>query len=129
MHEMTVTSKALVAAFYGHAPELSYYNGCSTGGRQGLMAAQRNPDDFDGIVAGAPVYEVVHLNAAVLTHLVAVLKDKRRLAAEKLALVADAVLKTCDANDGVRDGLVSDPERFVLIPRFCSAVLRTALHV
>jgi feruloyl esterase len=117
MHEMTVTSKALVAAFYGRAPQLSYYNGCSTGGRQGLMAAQRYPDDFDGIVAGAPVYDMVHLNAAVLTHQVAVLKDKRRLVpAEKLALVADAVLKACDANDGVRDGLVSDPERCVFDP-------------
>jgi feruloyl esterase len=117
MHEMTVTSKSLIAAFYGRAPQLSYYLGCSTGGRQGLMAAQRYPDDFDGIIAGAPVYNMIHLNAAVLTHQVGVLKDDRRTTpAPKLALVADAVLKACDANDGVRDGLVSDPERCVFDP-------------
>ena len=95
------------------------------------MAAQRYPDDFDGIVAGAPVYDMVHLNAANLTHQVAVLKDKRRLVqAHKLALLADAVLKACDANDGVRDGLVGDPERCVF-QSLESAVqcYRTARHV
>src|SRR5215218_6507352 len=64
MHEMTAKSKSLIAAFYGRPAQLSYYQGCSTGGRQGLMAAQRYPDDFDGIIAGAPVYNVIHLNAA-----------------------------------------------------------------
>jgi feruloyl esterase len=124
MHEMTVTSKALITAFYGRAPQFAYYSGCSTGGRQGLMAAQRYPDDFDGIIAGAPVYNMIHLNAAVLTHQVAVLKDERRMVpAEKLALVSDAVLKACDANDGVRDGLLGDPERCVFDPSIllCSA--------
>jgi feruloyl esterase len=117
MHEMTVKSKALIAEFYGRAPQLSYYSGCSTGGRQGLLAAQRYPDDFDGIVAGAPVYNMIHLNAAVLTHQVAVLKDeRRRVLPEKLALLANAVLKACDAHDGVSDGLVSDPERCVFDP-------------
>ena len=76
---MTVTSKALVAAFYGNAPDAVVLQWLSTGGRQGLMAAQRYPDDFDGIIAVAPVYDMVHLNAANLTHQVAVLKDKRRL--------------------------------------------------
>ena len=68
LHEMTVASKSLTATFYGRAPQLSYYQGCSTGGRQGLMAAQRYPEDFDGIIAGAPVYNMIHLNASVLTH-------------------------------------------------------------
>ena len=53
-HEMTVKSKAIIQAFYGAAPRLSYWNGCSTGGRQGLQEAQRFPDDYDGIIAGAP---------------------------------------------------------------------------
>src|SRR5438552_1770772 len=54
VHEMVVKSKAVITAFYGRGPRLSYWNGCSTGGRQGLMEAQRYPEDFDGIVAGAP---------------------------------------------------------------------------
>ena len=53
-HEMTVKAKALVTAFYGRAPKYSYWNGCSTGGRQGLKEAQKFPDDYDGIIAGAP---------------------------------------------------------------------------
>jgi feruloyl esterase len=54
VHEMTVTAKATIEAFYGRRPRLSYWNGCSTGGRQGLKEAQRFPDDYDGIIAGAP---------------------------------------------------------------------------
>jgi feruloyl esterase len=54
IHEMTLTAKALVGAFYGGAPRYSYFNGCSTGGRQGLMEAQRYPTDYNGILAGAP---------------------------------------------------------------------------
>ena len=61
MHEMTVQSKTIVGAFYNRPPQLSYYQGCSTGGRQGMMEAQRYPDDFDAIIAGAPVYNMVHL--------------------------------------------------------------------
>src|ERR1700734_2439753 len=53
-HEMTVKSKAIIEAFYGSAAKMSYWNGCSTGGRQGLKEAQRFPDDYDGIIAGAP---------------------------------------------------------------------------
>ena len=53
MHEMTVQSKAVVEALYDQEPRLSYYNGCSTGGRQGLMEAQRYPEDFDAIIVGA----------------------------------------------------------------------------
>src|SRR5215470_9810705 len=53
-HEMTVKAKAIIQAFYGNGPRLSYWNGCSTGGRQGLKEAQMFPDDYDGIIAGAP---------------------------------------------------------------------------
>ena len=62
IHEMTVKAKAVIDAYYGKAPEYSYFNGCSTGGRQGLMEAQRFPDDYDGIISGAPV-EHVHAPA------------------------------------------------------------------
>ena len=56
IHEMTVKAKAVIETHYGRAAEYSYFNGCSTGGRQGLMTAQRFPDDYDGIVSGAPCF-------------------------------------------------------------------------
>ena len=63
VHELAVKSKAVIAAFYDRPPRLSYWTGCSTGGRQGLMAAQRYPEDFDGIVAGAPANNQTQLCA------------------------------------------------------------------
>ena len=110
MHEMAVQSKALIQAFYRRAPQLSYYQGCSTGGRQGLMAAQRYPDDFDAIVAGAPVYNVVHLNVSQVSLQVGMLKNPASLVpAEKRTLLANAVVAACDQRDGVKDGIISEP--------------------
>ena len=79
MHEMTVQSKTIVGAFYNRPPRLSYYQGCSTGGRQGMMEAQRYPDDFDAIVAGAPVYNMVHLNVSQTALQVHMLKNPERI--------------------------------------------------
>jgi feruloyl esterase len=111
MHETTVAAKALVTRFYQRPARLSYYNGCSTGGRQGLMEAQRYPDDFDAIVAGAPVYNQVHLNTSQVSLQVDMLKDQSLIVpAAKIALVAKAVLNACDAKDGVKDGIVSNPD-------------------
>jgi feruloyl esterase len=111
MHEMTVTAKAMTAAFYNRAPRLSYYNGCSTGGRQGLMEAQRYPDDFDAVVAGAPVYNQIHLNTSQVSLQIDMLRDPSLILPQaKVRLVAAAVLNACDAQDGVRDGIVSNPE-------------------
>ena len=111
MHEMTVASKALVAAFYDRAPRLSYYNGCSTGGRQGMMEAQRYPDDFDGIIAGAPVYNQIHLNESQVSLQVDMLREVSRLVPpSKVTLLADAVIRACDAQDGVKDRIVNDPQ-------------------
>jgi len=110
MHEMAVQSKAIIQAFYNRAPQLSYYQGCSTGGRQGMMEAQRYPEDFDAIIAGAPVYNQVHLNVSQVSLQVAMLKDSSRLVPrEKVTLFANAVVAACDANDGVKDNIVSDP--------------------
>ena len=75
MHEMTVQAKAILSAYYGRAPRLSYWNGCSTGGRQGLMSAQKYPDDFDAILAGAPANYQTHLHAWDLTVAAPVLKE------------------------------------------------------
>ena len=107
-HEMTVKAKAVVNAFYGNAPKLSYWNGCSTGGRQGLQEAQRYPNDYDGIIAGAPA----NRTALAMWMAFALLKDQASyIPATKYSLVHQAVLEACDARDGVKDGLIEDPRR------------------
>ncbi len=111
MHTMTVQSKAIIGEFYGQAPRLSYYSGCSTGGRQGLMEAQRYPADFDGIIVGAPVNNVNHLHVAQTQKYMEILGDESRwVPPEKIRAIADAVMNTCDADDGVADGLIENPE-------------------
>ena len=120
MHEMAMQSRALIQAFYRRAPQLSYYQGCSTGGRQGMMAAQRFPDDFDAIIAGAPVYNMVHLNVSQVALQVDMLRNPSRLVPpEKRTLLANAVVAACDAHDGVKDGIVGNPRAC----RFDPAVL------
>ena len=110
MHDMTLQSKALIQAYYQRGPRLSYYQGCSTGGRQGMMEAQRFPDDFDAVIAGAPVYNQVHLNVSQVAIQVDMLKNASRLLpAEKKTMFANAVVAACDARDGVTDGIVSEP--------------------
>jgi len=107
-HEMTVKAKVIVNAFYGAAPKYSYWNGCSTGGRQGLKEAQKFPNDYDGIIAGAPA----NRTALALWIAFALLKDPASyIPASKYPLVHRAVLDACDANDGVRDGLIENPTR------------------
>jgi tannase/feruloyl esterase len=110
MHEMTMESKAIVAKFYERGPRLSYYQGCSTGGRQGMMEAQRYPDDFDAIIAGAPVYNQVTMNVSQTALQVDMLKNPARIVpAAKVALFARAVMSACDAKDGVTDGIIGNP--------------------
>jgi len=111
MHEMAMKSKEIIHAFYSRDPQLSYYQGCSTGGRQGLMEAQRYPTDFDAIIAGAPVNNVVHLNIQSVSRQVDMLREPASiLPREKIKLLADAVMTACDAKDGVKDGIISDPQ-------------------
>ena len=124
IHEMTVQSKALVNAYYSRPARLSYFNGCSTGGRQGLMSAQKYPEDFDAIVAGAPANYQTHLHAWDLSVSVPVLKDPASVVpAAKLQLVTEKVVAACDAADGVRDGLLNDPRscRFDVASLQCKA--------
>jgi feruloyl esterase len=110
----------MIKAFYNRAPQLSYYQGCSTGGRQAMMAAQRYPEDFDAIIAGAPVYNMVHLNVSQVALQVGMLRAPASLVpAEKRTLLAAAVVNACDAQDGVKDGIVSEPRAC----RFDPAVL------
>ena len=111
MHEMAVQSKAIIQAFYKRGPQLSYYQGCSTGGRQGLMEAQRYPEDFDAIIAGAPVNNVIHLNIQSVARQVEMLREPSRIMpANKITLFATAVVAACDQNDGVKDNIISDPQ-------------------
>ncbi len=110
VHETSVKSKAIVTAFYDCGPRLSDWNGCSTGGRQGLMSAQKFPEDFDGIVAGAPANYQTHLHAYDLGVAVPTLKDAASAVPRaKLDMLNAAVVAACDAQDGVKDGLLNDP--------------------
>jgi len=111
VHEMTVQSKALIGRFYGELPKLSYWNGCSTGGRQGLMEAQRYPQDYDGIIAGAPANYHSHLHASDLAVAVPIIKHpSSNLSPEKLAMLHERVMQSCDMLDGVEDGILQSPD-------------------
>jgi tannase/feruloyl esterase len=111
VHEMTVKAKAVITAFYGRGPRLSYWNGCSTGGRQGLMEAQRYPEDFDGIVAGAPANFQTHLHAFDIVLQTAVRQFGSAVPPAKVTLLGKAVLDACDAADGVKDGFLNNPRK------------------
>lgn len=112
VHEMTVAAKRIIDAHYGAAPKLSYWNGCSAGGRQALKEAQRFPADYDGIIAGAPGLDWTG-RAAMALHAAQVLErnEAARLPAAKRALLHGAVLEACDARDGAKDGLLENPEQ------------------
>jgi hypothetical protein len=110
IHETAVKGKAIVAAFYGSAIRRAYFNSCSNGGRQALMEAQRYPEDYDGIVAGAPANYWTHLMTEALWDTEALLKEPGSyIPAAKTAAIENAVLAACDAADGLKDGVVDDP--------------------
>jgi feruloyl esterase len=112
VHQTAVVGKTFLSAFYGEAPKRSYFNGCSTGGRQALTAAQRFPDDFDAIVAGAPAIYASHQTAGQIWLWQATHKDEASfIPANKYPVLHDAVLAACDALDGVKDGVLEDPTR------------------
>jgi feruloyl esterase len=118
VHEMTVKAKAIVAAYYGSGPKFSYWNGCSSGGKQGLKEAQRFPEDYDGIIAGAPANYWTHLMAGDLWPAYATLKDAASyIPPAKYPLIHQAVLEACDALDGLKDGLIEDPRRCKFDPK------------
>lgn len=108
IHEMTVAGKTLAAAYYGQPHRRAYYQGCSTGGRMGLMEAQRYPDDYDLISAGAPVYTLQTQTSAVLRGNTFT-RGGGGFSPADLQLAQRSALKACDANDGLEDGLINDP--------------------
>lgn len=111
LHLTTVDAKAILNAFYSQPAKYAYYTGCSTGGKQGLMEAQRFPADFDGILAGDAANFWTHQMASEVWDGVVTSSPETNLPKEKLQLVQDAALAKCDALDGAKDGLVSDPMR------------------
>ncbi|MET7686592.1 tannase/feruloyl esterase family alpha/beta hydrolase [Streptomyces sp. NPDC005483] len=116
-HEAAVVGKEVVDAVYGEGPAYSYFNGCSTGGRQGYMEAQRHPDDYDGILAAAPAVNWPEFEVATLWPQVVMNNEKTYPSKCEFAAFTTAAVKTCDALDGVKDGLVDDPARCDFDPR------------
>lgn len=110
VHEMTVAAKAVVTAFYGSPAQRAYWNGCSTGGRQGLMEASRYPADYDGIIAGAPVNYRTHQLIAELWIARAVHRTEASyIPPAKYPAIHRAAVDACDAQDGITDRLIDDP--------------------
>lgn len=109
LHVTAETAKRAAEFHYGSRPARSYYNGCSTGGRQGLIFAQRYPQDFDGLIVGAPALN----NAAIRLRSIATFQAlaKAPIPIAKLKLLADRVYARCDEKDGLKDGLIDDPRR------------------
>jgi len=112
VHVMTDISKLIIRDYYGRLPRYSFFNGCSTGGHQALSEAQRFPADYDGIVAGDPGNDRIHLIAGFLWSWEAIHKDAEQpLPAAKLPMITKAVMTACDAIDGLADGIIDDPRR------------------
>jgi feruloyl esterase len=117
VHEMTLLSKQIVAAYYDRPARYAYWNGCSAGGRQAMQEAQRFPEDFDGIVAGAPGLDWTG-RAAQATRIAKLLDadESSRLPAAARQVLHERVIAACDKLDGVEDRLLENPERCAFDP-------------
>jgi feruloyl esterase len=110
VHETAVQGKATISALYGSAPRFSYFTGCSGGGRQAFMEAQRYPEDFEGIIAGDPGYDRAAESVQLIAATQATHKDAASLIPrEKFAVLHQAALDACDALDGINDGIINNP--------------------
>ena len=116
VHEMTVTSKAIVAAHYGTQARNAYWNGCSTGGRQGLKEVQRFPEDYDGVIAGAPVADIAGQNSYSILMQRLLTDPTSPLPPAKLPVLKEAAIAACDANDGVTDRVITEPGQCAFDP-------------
>ncbi|HSV53514.1 MAG TPA: tannase/feruloyl esterase family alpha/beta hydrolase [Burkholderiaceae bacterium] len=124
-HLMAVVGKQLTKAFYGQDPVRSYWYGCSTGGRQGLMMAQRYPNDYDAILAGAPAIHWDRFQAYQIWPQVAMRFDAGGpLSAAKRQLASSRAVAACDAADGVADGVLADPRTCTYDPTKDASVTR-----
>ncbi|HUR35737.1 MAG TPA: tannase/feruloyl esterase family alpha/beta hydrolase [Vicinamibacterales bacterium] len=116
-HVTTVAAKAIIEAYYGAPPSHSYFSSCSNGGRQGLIEAQRYPEDFDGLIIGAPWNFQSHSNAGFVWDAQALAATGAAIPAEKLPAIAAAAVAACDKSDGLADGVIADPSRCAFDPR------------
>jgi pimeloyl-ACP methyl ester carboxylesterase len=117
LREMAIKAKAVIRAYYDASPTYSYWNGCSTGGRQGLMAAQRFPEEYDGLVIGAPAINWDRFITAEIWPQVVMNKTVGgAIAASKLTAVTKAAVAACDQSDGVTDGIINDPRKCTYDP-------------
>ncbi len=127
---MTVAAKAIVAAYYGEAARArAYFNGCSTGGRQALTEAQRLPDDYDGIIAGAAANYPTHLQGAQVWTTKITNQSDGYIPPPKYPLIHNAVLEACDALDGVKDRVLEDPRRCHFDPQTIACKGRRRRHL
>lgn len=116
-HEMTVEAKRLITAYYERPAAHNYFVGCSTGGEQAWMEAQRYPDDYDGIVGGAPANNRTRVHESILWNFVTTERTPEdRIPIPKLRFLARAVMTACDRLDGVADGLIADPQKCTFDP-------------
>lgn len=112
VHETAVLAKQVIAAFYERPHERAYFTGCSTGGRQALTAAQRYPEDFDGIVAGAAAYYPSHIHGTqVWIGAISNRSEEARLTGDQFSLLNEASIAACDTIDGVADGVIENPQQ------------------
>ena len=119
LHATTENAKKITAAFYGEPAAHAYYSGCSKGGQQGLMEAQRYPEDFDGILVGCPAHDWTRFYAGGHLWIArATLENPESyFPADKLSLLTAAVNLACDAADEIEDGVISDPQGCVFDPQ------------
>ncbi len=112
VHVMAESARPVLRSYYGQFARHSYFAGCSTGGQQALSEAQRYPADYDGIVAGDPGNDRVHLNVGFLWSWRALNRTpESELPVAKLPVLYNAVMAACDSLDGIKDGIISDPRR------------------
>jgi len=111
VHLSTVVAKQLIAKYYGRAPVHAYFMSCSNGGRQGLMEASRFPEDYDGVMAGAPAAQFTEMALAMLWAIQVQLPPGAAIRPEQASLLQSEVIKQCDALDGQADGLIADPRK------------------
>jgi feruloyl esterase len=109
IHETAVLGKQVVASYYGKPADRNYFQGCSTGGRMAMMETQRFPDDYDGVIAGAPVYSLLVQTSSVVRDQI-FRATGAEVSIKLLKQVNAAVLAACDANDGIADGVVTNPQ-------------------
>ncbi|CRG87935.1 hypothetical protein PISL3812_04957 [Talaromyces islandicus] len=111
VHDMAIVGKELTAQFYGEKPTYSYWNGCSTGGRQGMIAAQKYPELFDGILAGAPAINWAKYVVAEQWPQVVMTQEQTFPSTCELKFFSDAAVTECDQLDGIKDGVINDPRK------------------